>query len=72
MSKMSELHYEKMQEYKSVEDFEIEYNMIYAGRYGKFVPKIWNWFEKNYMIPQLMRYHKRPKNVKPKKVEVEF
>ena len=46
MSKMSEIHYEKMQ--KSQEDCpEIEYDMTYPIKY-KFTPKIWNWFDKKY------------------------
>ena len=46
MSKMSEIHYEKMQ--KPQEDCpKIEYDMTYPIKY-KFTPKIWTWFDKRY------------------------
>ncbi len=67
MSKMSELHYEKMQ--KPQEDCpEIEYDMTYPIKY-KFTPKIWNWFEKKYLIPHLMKNHNKPDYIKVEKVE---
>ena len=65
MSKMSEIHYEKMQ--KPQEDCpEIEYDMTYPIKY-KFTPKIWTWFDKKYAKAKKIKHY-----VKAKKVRLPF
>ena len=72
MGKVKEYYQEQIDNDDYYFEPEVEYYMTYAGRYGKWIPKIWNWFEKKYCVAQLMANHRKPKIIKAVREECPF
>ena len=47
---------------------DVEYHMTYGGKYGRWIPKIYNWFNKKYASPK----NAKPVYIKAEKVEYPF
>ena len=72
MGKIKEYYQEQIDNDDYYFEPEVEYHMTYAGRYGKYIPKIWNWFEKKYCVAQLMKNYKQPRYIKAEREECPF
>ena len=67
MGKMKEYYQEQIDNYDYYFEPEVEYYMTYAGKYGKWIPKIWNWFDKKYAKAKSIKHY-----IKAEKVECPF
>ena len=72
MGKVKEYYQEQIDNDDYYFEPEVEYHMTYAGKYGKWIPKIWDWFEKKYCVAQLMANHRKPKIIKAVREECPF
>ena len=72
MGKVKEYYQEQIDNDDYYFEPEVEYHMTYAGKYGKWIPKIWNWFEKKYCVAQLIANHRNPKIIKAVREECPF
>ena len=72
MGKVKEYYQEQIDNDDYYFEPEVEYHMTYAGRYGKYIPKIWNWFEKKFNVKQLMDNYKQPRYIKAEREECPF
>ena len=48
MSRMKEVYQEQIDNDDYYFPPDVEYTMLYQGKYGKFIPRLINWFNKKY------------------------
>ena len=55
MGKVKEYYQEQIDNDDYYFEPDVEYSMTYAGKYGKFIPRLINWFNKKYADPRRFR-----------------
>ena len=68
MGKVKEYYQEQIDNDDYYFEPDVEYYMTYAGKYGKWIPKLINWFNKKFASPK----NPKPVYIKRKDMEIPF